>query len=281
MRTRSLQSTSGFTLVELLVVIAIIAILIALLLPAVQKVREAAARTQCVNNLKQIGVGLHAYHDNFKRLPYGGGSGRWMFEILPYIEQDNVKKAGLTANTHRTIIPIYWCPADERMPAVYSNSNATHSYPGVAGLGSWDFPDLGIFGWFNASVGIRMVAIKDGTSNTLMVGERGPSSNLFWGWWTFTNFDVICWARDDGFHVYSSGIDPATGKSRTCPVPAFFSPGVGTDNCAFNHFWSYHPGGANFLLADGSVRFFTYGAATGTILDMSTFANGETVRPEP
>src|SRR3954465_11140389 len=94
MNSSSRRARSGFTLIELLVVIAIIAILIALLVPAVQKVREAAARTQCENNLKQIGLALHSYHDTFKKFPHNGrpvpsgGIRRcWATDILPYIEQ--------------------------------------------------------------------------------------------------------------------------------------------------------------------------------------------------
>src|SRR3712207_6392352 len=126
-------SRTGFTLIELLVVIAIIAILIALLVPAVQKVRDAAARAQCQNNLKQIGVALHNYHDANKTFPAGGHSVppaasindqdglNWAIEILPYIEQqalfnqyDKAKRNSDAANNPvcMTPVPTYICPLD-------------------------------------------------------------------------------------------------------------------------------------------------------------------------
>jgi prepilin-type processing-associated H-X9-DG protein len=266
-----------------LVVIAIIAILIGLLLPAVQKVRAAAARIQCANNLKQMALGLHNFHDANKRFPYGGDH-HWMRDLLPYIEQGNIQQlTGFAQST--SVIPIFSCPADGRMPATYADPKlgpvfTLHSYPGVAGLNSFDFPDKGIFGYFRARRGLPITAIADGTSNTALLGERPPATDLFWGWWDSVDIDVICWAVDNGYDAYITGVDPTTGKVRNCPLPAYFSPGTLVDDCSFNHFWSFHDGGANFALADGSVRFIGYAAGTTTLLQLATYAGGEVVTGE-
>jgi prepilin-type N-terminal cleavage/methylation domain-containing protein len=112
----------GFTLIELLVVIAIIAILIALLLPAVQKVRESAARAQCQNNLKQLGLAMHTYHDGYKKLPPGVGPygccwGTWQMYILPYLEQANMHKCEPTA--HRSVRKVFLPPPHHRAECLW------------------------------------------------------------------------------------------------------------------------------------------------------------------
>ena len=124
--SRSPRHRGGFTLIELLVVIAIIAILIGLLLPAVQKVREAAARMKCSNNLKQMGIAIHAFHDANGHMPPGGfvpwgAEGSWTFQILPYIEQHNLHRQagnGAAVNVdplrYQAGPTMFFCPSRRR-----------------------------------------------------------------------------------------------------------------------------------------------------------------------
>jgi prepilin-type N-terminal cleavage/methylation domain-containing protein/prepilin-type processing-associated H-X9-DG protein len=278
--TRSpLPPRKGFTLIELLVVIAIIAILIGLLLPAVQKVREAAARAQCANNLKQIGLALHNYHDSYQHLPPPRGNHvptplftefrGWMCEVLPYIEQDNLARQMYTNpwyvgffGTFNRPVQNYLCPSDPRNLLNIPNGNgALTSYLGVTGSDNdvnaqFNGPTNGIFDV--SSRGIRLTDVTDGTSNTLMVGERPPTANLFEGWWGASDYDNLLSTRQLYGDLFGAG---------GCVLPGLFRPGSvsGPCNGDGNHFWSFHSGGANWVFGDGSVHFLPYSASALTI----------------
>ena len=303
MRCR-LMSRRGFTLIELLVVVAVIAVLIGLSLSAVQKVREAAARAKCQNHLKQIGLALHAYHDAHGRLPmprpvpdlwtsYGSTTtnvwGAWMVRILPAVEQDAIARECLDRATFFTVgsnrrLAIYSCPSDPRGLTSYGSSGqyadaATTSYLGVTGNDEnpWGNASNGVF-WTGTITtagqgnrGTKFLDITDGLSYTLAVGERPPAADLYWGWWAYSDYDSLLATPNRDFQYAG-----CTGR-----LPGYFSPGVVTDNCDTQHYWSFHTSGGNWLLADGSVRFLRYSAGTTVIPLMASRNGGEVVDDGP
>jgi len=279
MRTRR----RGFTLVELLVGIAIIGILIALLLPAVQAAREAAKRSQCSNNLKQLGLALHNYHDTFKTLPSGiatstlwassnnkGGIGVWGWGslILPFIEQsalheqlqvgdlplDDALAVNLAA--FQTPISSFRCPSDKAAPLNYDHKvdgtpTATSNYIGnnrSHSIASNDHDVRG--GLFFVNKAIRFRDILDGTSNTVAVGERR------WQYKEQGAFNIlVCGAAN----IY--GCNDSAGDKDKADVLGSGQPrmnyNLGNKKHSETGYSSMHPGGAQFCLADGSVRFIS------------------------
>ncbi len=281
------RSERGFTLIELLVVIAIIAVLIALLLPAVQAAREAARRAQCVNNLKQMGLALHNYHDAIGTFPMGYAARKkfvdgatdtasgwgWAAMILPQLEQGPLFNAvnfslAVEAPQNTTVLGTtisgYVCPSDVTTgPFQVSDASgsvlataAPSSYAACVGGDSTD-TTTGINndglgrGVMYRNSGVRLADITDGTSQTIAVVERS-------------------WSRATGLWagVVTNGVI-RRGPLNPCPkTGALFYPAAtlvqahchlintisdpdgGLDDCS-----SLHPGGANFLFADGSVRF--------------------------
>ena len=263
MLRKLLRKARGFTLIELLVVIAIIAILIALLVPAVQKVREAAARTQCINNLKQIGLGGQGYHDITKRIVLNGRNLNppsdsrdwcWAFQILPFIEQDAIFKSRVgTAGTptQNVGVPIYLCPARGRNPFSSTGANA----PGFNGpftdyrinWVSWENrsndPGFVISGRGDNGIRITLAAVtsQNGTSNTIFVGEGYLNPNEYFRTHG-SNWEEV---------IYSGGYG-GTGRGSTEIRQDNVSIGQG------DRWGSPHSGGCPFVMLDGSVRLISY-----------------------
>lgn len=274
------RGRKAFTLIELLVVIAIIAILIALLLPAVQQAREAARRTECKNNLKQLGLAMHNYHDTMKCFPPGhvqpgtlwnscttmsngtavpdtnARSWGWGTFLLPYIEQAGLYAAlqpdGCRMPNEGTLyggvpllqkkLPAYRCPSDVGADInIYHNNYSTSNYVMSEAMITTNGSTV------NSRV--RISDILDGTSNTFMIGERTLRTEPAGKRWD----GAIVWGR--------SNSTDAGSKFRAGP-PINFGPtpfannGFGTDNgCVRHGISSLHTGGTQFLMCDGAVRF--------------------------
>lgn len=271
-RTNRRPRLEGFTLIELLVVIAIIAILIALLLPAVQQAREAARRTQCKNNLMQIGLALHNYEMAYEVLPPGcvnetgpirnleeGFHMSWIPQLLPMMEQAALFSqinfdAGAYALTNggfrSKAIPTLTCPSDwQRVTNLGTATIAMNNYAACFSGDdvAIDVKNNGVM-FLNSSIGFRQ--IRDGASNTIMVGEKCVIDNTNeLGWMSGTRATL----RNTGVGI-NKGWDVgggATGANRLRkPLP----PPSDTDTSGYS---SYHVGGSQFVLADGSVRFLS------------------------
>jgi prepilin-type N-terminal cleavage/methylation domain-containing protein/prepilin-type processing-associated H-X9-DG protein len=287
--SRKFRYNAAFTLVELLVVIAIIGILIALLLPAIQAAREAARRTQCLDNLKQCGLGLLAFHDEFKSFPVGnvappssGAGGWWGFQarILPYLEAKqifklcNFKYQGtcfewITYQQTRktflgTMLPTFYkCPDDPLKNEVYHDTSGDYTctnYLGVMGTTPTANDGVLLHGDYGSI--IKLARIKDGASQTIIMGERGISNDLY-GW-------PYCGAGDSqntgcGDNLMSTKLGLSPGKP---------------DGNHNYHFWSYHPNMSHFLWADGSSRPLFYDLDYKVLQAFATRAGRETISSE-
>jgi prepilin-type N-terminal cleavage/methylation domain-containing protein len=255
------KARRGFTLIELLVVIAIIAILIGLLLPAVQKVREAASRMKCSNNLKQMGLAFHGYNDTNGKLPTGwvttaankpSPGWSWATLILPHIEQDNLYKLqnpdlvtpgqALVSAATQAPVKIYRCPSDTGtdLNGVFSSYARCNYVINREVTG----PDVN-----NNPAGMAIQQIPDGSSNTILVGERDSVRNAA---------AVVVRATQS-----SSSFEGRPGRGLNIPNPNPNS----TGDCTRLGFNSMHTGGCMFLLGDGSVQFISQSIAADQSAD--------------
>lgn len=297
-------SRRGSTLLELLACIVIIGLLTGLLLAAVQKVRAAADRIRCANNLKQLGLACHMYHDVEGALP---PSVRlkdttdiypklgWQARLLPYLEQqplwdqtvrdyqgirDPLASTPAHANRDR-VVPLFGCPSDDRLRTAWVVQHfhreirlAMTSYLGNSGTNHRQAT-----GVLYENSRVQFVHVADGASNTLLAGERPPSPDLIFGWWYAASglastgaLDFTVGARE----ISHPGIEP---QYRHCGLgPFHFRPGRLDDYCGVFHNWSLHPGGANFVFADGAVRFLDY-SADEVLPALATRAGGEVASP--
>jgi prepilin-type N-terminal cleavage/methylation domain-containing protein/prepilin-type processing-associated H-X9-DG protein len=310
---RAQVQRAAFTLIELLVVIAIIAILIGLLLPAVQKVREAANRTKCTNNMKQLILGLHTHHDTRGRFPYGlvwnsltyytAPRTGWNYSVFPYIEQDNVYRllptsaanqqwypwfsAEATSPTGptRVIIPTWLCPSDDGVLfdsqpwGVFTTGNY-HAFFGGLNLGGALAATGSQLAAMGVNFGARINQIADGTSNTMVLGEylrsRGASNDQ----------RGLLWGDQPGYgHIYTQLSPNSSSPDLIYQGWCNTQPGAnlpcidgdyGPNNTAASR--SRHPGGVNVALADGSVRFVGNSVDLLTVWrPMATIAGGEVI----
>jgi prepilin-type N-terminal cleavage/methylation domain-containing protein/prepilin-type processing-associated H-X9-DG protein len=312
----------AFTLIELLVVIAIIAVLIGLLVPAVQKVRESAARIHCVNNIKQLAVALHSYHDTYKVLPVGqscsltgpnNGNNRhegWLLYILPYIEQVSMYNAWQANratiptweipqrvfNLNGLAIDIFGCPSDpyrlQMAPTDVGGGGdgegPSASYVGNAGSTVFGLPHGGtnLNGVLYPQSAIKLLAITDGTSNTLLVSEiilgpmagatdpyssgdrRGRIWNAYSGEQLFSTFNL----------PNNTVADVAYGCNQNFPPAPCTAVGTNPHGPDYNlSARSYHSGGVNAARCDGSVVFVSASVSLNVWQAAGTRNGGETV----
>jgi prepilin-type N-terminal cleavage/methylation domain-containing protein/prepilin-type processing-associated H-X9-DG protein len=283
----------GFSLIELLVVIAIIAILVALLMAAVQKARDAAARVSCVNHLKQIGVAFHTHHDAMGYFPDGGeewddaravdANGNpqvapnqtwgWAYQILPYIEEGNVWSQKNDSDVYGVMIPMYFCPS-RRQPMVIGG-RAMLDYGGNAGTDTHETAGGNPGSGLDGTVVRRYLAgdpyrstpvtldnsIPDGTSNTLLMGEK--------------NLDPAQLGKaqtddDQGFTAGWDWDEVRWGIGQ----PLQDKPGVHYSQ----YFGSAHPHGFNALFCDGSVRTVRYNVSLAVLKALSSRNDGQAIQ---
>jgi prepilin-type N-terminal cleavage/methylation domain-containing protein/prepilin-type processing-associated H-X9-DG protein len=318
---------SAFTLIELLVVIAIIAVLVGLLLPAVQKVREAAARMSCSNNLKQLGLAAHNYHSTFGVLPPGvnlpnflppplntptapvaNKTFNFLEALLPYIEMNNVYNqmnfqapnnlatptkwdsqyntgnCDVAGGPGTTIIKTFLCPSDiGAQQTTWTNKGikytfGANTYGGSAGTVAFFTSSMTNDGIFYINSKVKLTDITDGSSNTIMIGERMRKDavyNVVYPTDDFQNRSGWAWANSLAGFDYLYGTEVPINW--VFPAGTTTDPGFVLEDQRFNAFGSFHTGGANFCFGDGSVKFLPDSTPLTVLQPLGTRSGGEVI----
>ncbi|MEZ6143044.1 MAG: DUF1559 domain-containing protein [Zavarzinella sp.] len=297
------MSRRAFSLVELLVIIAIIAILAGLIIPAVQRVRSASERTICINQLKQLGLAFHSFHASHGSFPPGSTSFNdphqpllgWVPRISPHFEQDKIWQRAVVAYQHSPWhlqqvagyqhpdteqLRMVSCPSDPRFSDFvcrdpeFELPHSLTSYIAVSG----EAADR-TTGVMYIDSKTRIADITDGTSTTLLVGERPPSKDNRYGWW-YSGLGLEGLGTADmhlGVHEINSY--PKDNYKDCSLGPYQYSLGDSDNICSMFHYWSFHTGGANFLMCDGSVRMIRY-AGNSSLLSLATRASQDIVNDQ-
>jgi prepilin-type N-terminal cleavage/methylation domain-containing protein/prepilin-type processing-associated H-X9-DG protein len=271
MRRRFAGIRRGFTLLELIVAISVVAMLTAILLPAVQQAREAARLVQCKNNLRQMGIALTAYHDSHRCFPGGALDGwSWIAEILPEVDQANLQsnlnlrlelgqamQTGQNVGITDAVLPALLCPSDPNGSSIFvATEFGGRRFAHTNYLGTESSGPAKENGMFDLQNCLRLRDVVDGTSQTLFVGERGIDrvNNKIgqFGWWTFgASYETVM--------SVAGGMEsgPTTGVQ------------------SIQTWWGYHPGGVPFSFVDGSVHFMNNSMDPTVFLALGTRAGGE------
>ncbi len=284
----------AFTLIELLVVIAIIAVLIGLLVPAVQKVRSAALRVQCSNNMRQLGLALHNFHDVNGGFPAAhltmpnGATHSWTAQILPFIEQDALYKqynfnkdwsaAPNDAGVNQHQIKQFICPAAPG-DRVGANNRGILDYPAINEIhrpnrffqGKLPPSDPTFIGVLGKNVRRRITDITDGSSNTLLLAEdAGRNQSWEMGRHTGSLSESGAWANPGGA-ITVAGFNPTT---KSIPGP------IAVNGCNAQNVYGFHTNSAGGLFGDGSVRFLSSATSLNVLVALTTRDIGEVVNPD-
>jgi len=263
----------GLSLIELLVVIAIFAILVGILLPAIQKVRDAANRTHCQNNLKQIALGFYSYHDALGHFPDGGKNafdppmsgwdtnspnGRaewsWTYQILPYIGEQALFQTTSDAVIYRTPVSIYYCPS--RRPARLYGNEAKVDYAGSAGTAADGTNGLLVRKGMSP---VSVALVTDGVSNTVMLGEKRLKLDRL-GTSYDDNEPAVApgWDTDVYRRAVADDDQPATDRGPSPDIRRTEAAFCFDPDADLTQFGSSHPQACNIVMADGAVRVIRY-----------------------